>query len=66
MLDRAAQFAQTVSQWHVRSQQVSRRNALVACTALADRRREIEEVEEFLEHHARSRSSTLEVGVRPA
>jgi hypothetical protein len=58
-----------VSQWPVRSQQVARRNALVACTALADRRREVEDVEEFLARHAEMRAagpSTLQVAVRQA
>lgn len=67
--------------WPVRTQQGSRRNALVASTALAARRREREEVEEYLVHHAarharqavrhglagRTRDAgTLEVAVRPA
>jgi hypothetical protein len=34
--------------WHVTSQQQSRRNALVASTALMQRRRELAEVDEFL------------------
>ena len=34
--------------WPVDSQQVSRRNAMVACTALAQRRAEREDVEDFL------------------
>jgi hypothetical protein len=34
--------------WHVASQQHARRNALVASTALVERRRELREVEEFL------------------
>jgi len=34
--------------WHVDSQQGARRNALVASTALVQRRRELVEVEEFL------------------
>jgi hypothetical protein len=34
--------------WHVTSQQQSRRNALVASTALVQRRREQAEVDEFL------------------
>ncbi len=58
-----------VSQWPVRSQQVARRNAMVACTALADRRRELEDVEEFLARHAETRAAgpaTLEVAVRQA
>lgn len=58
-----------VSQWPVRSQQVARRNAMVACTSLADRRRELEDVEEFLARHAEARAAgqaTLEVAVRQA
>jgi predicted component of type VI protein secretion system len=38
--------------WHLRSQQHATSNALAASTSLAQRRREIEEVEEFLAHHA--------------
>jgi hypothetical protein len=34
--------------WHVSSQQHARRNALVASTALTERRRELADVEEFL------------------
>ena len=41
--------------WPVESQQGSRRNALVASTALAQLRSERREVEEFLEALARSR-----------
>jgi hypothetical protein len=37
--------------WHVDSQQIARRNALVASTAMAQRRRERLDVEEFLEQH---------------
>lgn len=43
----------TAATWHVESQQVARRNALVASTALTERRRERLEVEEFLERHSR-------------
>ena len=39
--------------WAARSQHGSRRNAMVACTALAERRREREDVEEFLAGLAR-------------
>ena len=68
MFTTATQLISTVSQWHVRSQQVARRNALVACTALAQRRQELLEVEEFLASHAAraAASKTLEVAVRPA
>ena len=38
--------------WHLTSQQHSRRNALVASTALTERRRELLDVEEFLAAHA--------------
>jgi hypothetical protein len=37
--------------WPVDSQQVARRNALVATTAMAQRRRERLDVEEFLTRH---------------
>ncbi|HSE09009.1 MAG TPA: hypothetical protein VLB29_10105 [Nocardioidaceae bacterium] len=63
------QLIQVVTKWHVRSQQVARRNAMVSCTALAERRRELAEVEEFLSAHAAARAArtaTLEVQVRPA
>jgi hypothetical protein len=38
--------------WSVASQQGSRRNALAASSALARRRQELLEVEEFLAEHA--------------
>ncbi|HEU4514456.1 MAG TPA: hypothetical protein VFR87_15220 [Nocardioidaceae bacterium] len=69
MLATPKQLLALVSQWPVRSQQVARRNALVACTTLADRRREREEVEEFLDRHAELRAggpATLQVAVRQA
>lgn len=40
------------TQWHLTSQQHARRNALVASTALTQRRRELTDVEEFLAEHA--------------
>jgi len=40
------------AQWHVTSQQHSRRNALVASTVLTERRRERLDVEEFLSAYA--------------
>lgn len=64
-LHRPAQWAQ----WPVRSQQVARRNALVASTALAEQRRELLEVEEYLARHAAAHAAgpvTLQVAVRPA
>lgn len=42
-------LARSVLAWPVSTQQGSRRNALVASTALTQRRREREEVEEFLQ-----------------
>jgi hypothetical protein len=68
MFATAAQLVQVLGQWHVRSQQVSRRNALLACTALAERRQELAEVDAFLASHAArsAAATTLEVGVRPA
>ena len=44
-------LVQAVTQWHVRSVHGSQRNALLACTADAERRRERIEVEEFLDRH---------------
>jgi hypothetical protein len=67
MLELPVRLAKTVAHWHVRSQQTARRNALVACTALAERRQEVAEVEAFLAMRAaRAAGTTLEVGVRPA
>ncbi|GAB2727249.1 hypothetical protein [Nocardioides pakistanensis] len=57
------------AQWPVLSQQVARRNALVASTALAEQRRELAEVEEFLARHTAAHAAgpvTLQVSVRPA
>jgi len=53
-----------VTEWHVRSQQVSRRNALIASTALAARRRELIEVDEFLDNRRSSR--VAKIGPRTA
>lgn len=46
-------LVRTVARWPVESQQRARRNALVASTELAARRRERMEVEDFLAAHAR-------------
>ena len=51
-----------LDRWAVASQQTSRRNALVASTALTQRRLEMDEVEEFLAG-LRAASSTLVVAV---
>ena len=45
-------LAASAASWHVTSQHRARRNALVASTALMQRRREIDEVEAFLAGHA--------------
>ncbi len=45
--------------WHVTSQQQARRNALVASTALTQRRRELRDVEDFLAEHAARTTSGL-------
>jgi hypothetical protein len=47
-MDAPRRLVRSVLTWPVRSQQGSRRNALVASTALTQRRRERDEVEEFL------------------
>ncbi len=44
------------TQWHVRSQETARRNAMLASTALTQRRVERQEVEEFLDGHLRARA----------
>jgi hypothetical protein len=43
-----ARLVERARSWPVESQQVARRNAMIACTALAARRAEREDVEEFL------------------
>ncbi|MFP5252961.1 MAG: hypothetical protein ACLGH4_04100 [Actinomycetes bacterium] len=40
-----------VARWHVRSQEVARRNAMVSMTELTQRRLEREDVEAFLARH---------------
>jgi hypothetical protein len=47
-MDAARRLARSVLAWPVESQQGSRRNALIASTALAQQRHERDEVEEFL------------------
>ena len=44
--------------WPLGSQEQSRRNAMVAATALAERRRERVETEDFLRRHARLPAAT--------
>lgn len=47
-----------LSAWHVNSHRVARRNALVAHRALAHRRRERAEVEQYLEQHLASQRTS--------
>ena len=47
-----------LTQWPVDSQQRARRNAMIASTALAQRRAETDEVEEFLTSLTGSRGGT--------
>ncbi|QNN52049.1 hypothetical protein [Nocardioides mesophilus] len=47
-------LARDLSRWPVASQETARRNAMVASTALTQRRRELDEVEEFLRRHHRA------------
>lgn len=49
---------QTMASWHVESHYGSRRNALVASTALAKSRHERMEVEEFLERYLAKRKAS--------
>ena len=53
-----------VRQWPVESQQRSRRNAMIASTALAQRRADLDDVEEFLAGLGRVRAP--EVAARAA
>jgi hypothetical protein len=46
-----------VGTWAARSQECARRNALVASTSLAQRRRERQEVDEFLADYLASRAT---------
>lgn len=50
-----------VRRWPVESQQRSRRNAMIASTALAQRRAELDDVEEFLADLGRVRVSEVAV-----
>ncbi len=49
-----------LADWPVASQQVARRNALIASTQLADRRRERHDVDEFLDSYLRARTAASE------
>ncbi len=48
-------LARDLARWPVTSQETARRNAMVASTALTQRRRDTDEVEEFLRQHLRRR-----------
>ena len=47
-MDAPWRLARSVLAWPVDTQQGSRRNAMIASTALTERRRELDEVEDFL------------------
>jgi hypothetical protein len=49
------------ARWHVHSQEVARRNAMVASTALTQRRVELDEVEAFLASHQRQHAARRRV-----
>jgi hypothetical protein len=51
--------------WPVESQQQARRNAMVASTALAQRRAEREDVEEFFAARGKDTGSTRAASVAP-
>jgi hypothetical protein len=53
-----------VTRWPVESQQPARRNAMIASTALAQRRAELDDVEQFLA--SRHGSTALEVAAQAA
>jgi hypothetical protein len=55
-----AQLVHVLGQWHLHSQDVARRNALVASVALEERRRELEEVERFLAARDRAAASRVQ------
>jgi N-dimethylarginine dimethylaminohydrolase len=46
-----------LADWHVNTQIGSRRNALIASTAFAERRKERDEIEAFLSRHRRPRET---------
>jgi hypothetical protein len=56
--------AQRTARMHVHSQEVAIRNAMVASTALTQRRRELIEVEEFLTKHRRQYDARAGVAVQ--
>ena len=53
-------LVRSVLAWPVETQQGSRRNAMVASTALTERRRERDEVEEFLAARAHADVATVD------
>lgn len=57
-------FVSLIDRWAISSQQTARRNAMIASTALTQRRSELIEVEEFLANLRES--STHEVAAQAA
>lgn len=58
-------LVRSVLDWPVRSQQGARRNAMIASTALAARRRERLEAEEFVAEHEAARAAGSTYGDLP-
>jgi len=56
--------AQRAARMHVHSQQAAIRNAMVASTALTQRRRELIEVEEFLARHRKQYDARVGVALQ--
>ena len=56
--------AQRTARMHVHSQEVAIRNAMVASTALTQRRRELIEVEEYLARHRRQYDPRVRVALQ--
>ena len=64
VLGQVSRTIDVVRRWPVDSQQASRRNAMIASTALAQRRAELDDVEQFLA--SRPGSTALEVAAQAA
>jgi hypothetical protein len=60
----AHRIVTAVTRWPAESQQRARRNAMIASTALAQRRAELDDVEQFLA--SRPGSTALEVAAQAA
>jgi len=56
-MDNPWQSMHNLANWHVRSVETARVNAMVASTELVGRRRERDEVDEFLARYLRTRAA---------